>query len=183
MDGEPLWLLAEALGHVLVHMRRRPLLRRFVTDTRTEKVLAYLEAAKPNEGYTSLGVHLDARLGGVRAALSGKPNDGASPITAFDEAEALKAMLSYRHADLRRRAEAGDLPAPDAYQRQRDHCIALGAFGDVPRIYTIPGATRAFTIRQLRTDLKGIDLAIWPKLLLVIRFKREQRRGSGGRIF
>jgi hypothetical protein len=180
VDGEPLWLLAEALGHVLVHMKRRPLLRRFVTDARKRRVLAYLDAAMPDEGYTSLGVHLDARLGGVQAALRSKASDRTSPITTFDEAEALKAMLSYRHADLRRRAEAGDLPTPDEYRRQRAHCLALGAFGDVPRIYTIPGAARAFPSGQLRQDLKGVELATWPKLLLRARFNRERKSRSKG---
>ncbi len=175
VDGEPLWLLAEALGHVLVHMRRRPLLRHFVTDQRKQRVLAHLPTA-PSDGYASLGVHLDARFGGVIAALNGTASDQAAPITSFDEAEALKAMLSYRHADLRRRTETGEPPAPEEYRRQRDHCLALGAYGDAPRVYSIPGATSAFTLTELRHDLKGVQLATWPRLLLLTRFRRERRR-------
>jgi hypothetical protein len=71
---------------------------------------------------------LDARLGDVRSALGGEI--GASEdaaVAAFDEAEALNAMLNYRHAELRRRVNAGDLPLPDVYRRLRDSFAAIGA--------------------------------------------------------
>ena len=176
--GEPRWLLAEALGHVLVHMRRRPLLRHFVTETRKQLVLRELPDA-PTDGFPSLGVHLDARFGTLRVDLGGPDRERIAPVLSFDEAEALKAMLSYRHSALRRRAEAGDVPAPKEYRRQRDQCLALNAFEAALRVYGIPGAGRAFTFAELRRDLHGVQLAGWAKLLLVLCFIRERLRASG----
>jgi hypothetical protein len=177
VDDEPRWLLAEALGHVLVHMRRRPLLRHFVTQARRQLVLDELARAKPG-AYDSLGVHLDARFGGVISALGGVARDAESPIVTFEEAEALKAMVSYRHADLRRRAAIGEAKTTD-YRRQRAECLALGAFGDAARVHGIPGAGRAFTVAELMNDLRSIELARWPQMLLLARFLLDRWDSRG----
>lgn len=174
ISGECIWLLAETLGRVLEHMQRRPLLRRFASDKRKQFVRGYLPST-PSDGYTSHGVHLDARIGGIAKVLGAPIDQSLSPpITAFDEAEALNALLNYRHADLRRRANETPKPAPEEYRRQRDQFLAIGALGDAPRVYSIPGAGRAFTYRELRHDLSGVELAPWARLLLVSRFLRER---------
>jgi hypothetical protein len=176
ISGEPSWLLAETLGRVLEHMTRRPQLRHFVSSKRQLFVLDHLPL-NPSDDFTSLGVHIDARLGGIAKALGG-PADPTfpSPITTFDEAEALNAMLNYRHADLRRRANESPAPTPDEYRRQRDQFLAIGALGDAPRVYSIPGAGSAFSYSEMRHDLSGIDLSPWPRILLISRFLRERRR-------
>jgi hypothetical protein len=178
VTGEPLWLLAETQGRVLAHMQRRPLLRCLVTRRRRQAVTALLPP-RHGDGYRSRGVHLDARLAGVAASLAApvvEPAAGRSePANTFSEAEALHAMLNYRHAALRRRAAAGRASA-DEYRRQRDDFLAIGAGGDAPRVMTIPGSEAAFTFAELRRDLESVELAPWPRLLLMARFVRQRCR-------
>lgn len=175
VDGEPRWLLAESLGRVLEHMQRRPLLRYFATEARRRYVLNQLPR-EATDGYLSRGLHLDARLGGIAASLGETLAEPTEVVASFAEAEALNAMCNYRHADLRRRANNIPRPRPEDYRRQRDQFVAIGAFGDAPRVSGIPGAGVAFDFAELRRDLKGVELARWPRILLAARFLRERTR-------
>ena len=104
VSGEPLWLQAETQGRVLEHMLRRPLLRYLATPRRRQAVAALLPP-REGDGYGSRGVHLDARLAGVAAAVGVSINEAtverSHPSAMFSEAGALHAMLNYRHAELR----------------------------------------------------------------------------------
>jgi len=165
VDPEQRLVIAETLGRVLVHLRRLPDTRLLVTKAWVATVLDQLTDAEDAVAGL-LGVHLRARVDSVRADLTGhevpiSPADGG-PERDFDESEALLPMLNYEHARLRARADAarrgdGDLPAGWEYVRHRDRFRALGANADAARVPLLPGASRAFTIRDVLSGFRSCD--------------------------
>jgi hypothetical protein len=62
----------------------------------------------------------------------------------------------------------------DEYRRQHDDFLTLGASGDAPRVMTIRGSAAAFTFTELRHDLRSVELASWPRLLLMAHFAKKR---------
>lgn len=125
----------------------------------------------------SLSVQFLARLQSVRSDLTGSPQPpppaGSGPIRDFDESEALLPMVNYEHRDLRERAEAaargeGPLPAKWEYVRHRDRFLALGASGDAARVPLLPGAARAFSIREVLSGFASCDFTAYHRTRLIV---------------
>ncbi len=170
VEAEQRLVVAESLGRVLVHMRRLPDTRLLAKQEWIDaalNALAEAEAAMVEAaGGRSIGLQLLARIRSVRADLTGRaqpsPPTGSGPIHDFDESEALLPMLNYEHAQLRTRADAaargaGTRPAHWEYVRHRDRFLALGATGDAARVPLLPGAARAFRIREVLNGFASCD--------------------------
>src|SRR5205085_2857278 len=135
VDGEPLWHLASATVHVFGHMRRRPLLRFFVTSRRKRFVARHLPPDEP-DGYPSYGPHLDAMLTAARSRVGIAQERSEEASSMFDEAEALHGMLNFRHASLRRRGSQSDRsrwPKRHEYVTHQEDFRAIGLDADVAR--------------------------------------------------
>jgi hypothetical protein len=93
------------------------------------------------------------------------PGQWQASQAAFTEYEALHARLNYRHAELRQAAR--DHPVdPCSFRCLRDDFRTLGADGDAARVPLIPGAERAFTVRETIHGLRRLDISWWHRLLL-----------------
>lgn len=160
--------MAETLGRILVHMRRSPDSRLMATSRRRAFVLSLLPDPDIT-GQSPLGTHLTARVRSVRADLGAPAADAGvweESQAGFAEYEALHARLNYRHAELRHEAQKGPLAA-SAYRQLREDFLVLGADGDAARVPLLPGAERAFSIRETMRGLRRIDISWWHRCRLL----------------
>jgi hypothetical protein len=168
VDGEPLWQLAAIAAHVFGHMRRRPLLRFFPTARRKRFIAQHLPA-DDGGGYVSRGPHVDAMLAAARSRVGVAQEHSEQASLMFDEAEALHAMLNFRHAWLRRRGGERDRrlrPTADEYVNQQADFRALGLYADVVRVPLLPGASRVFKPRDVWRGFGDPDFTLWHRLML-----------------
>ncbi len=179
VSGQPLWHLAAIVAHVFGHMRRRPLLRFFVTPRRKRFVGKRLPTDDA-DGYPSRGPHVDALLTASHARVEGAEQHSDEASTMFDEAEALHGMLNFRHASLRRRGSERryDLrPSPREYIEQQADFYAIGLFADAVRVPLLPGASRLFSPADVWRGLGGPDFAPWHRLMLFVGYLIRFARG------
>jgi hypothetical protein len=188
LEGEPLWLLGEALARAVMYMERRPDTKLMVTSKMKAFALgAVPDPDAPSDGYASLGPHLDARFRSVRARLGAAPaihDFMGRAVTTFVESEALGASLNYRYGSLRD-ATSPTSADPAEYRRLERAFDALGALGDAARVPFLPGAERAYSCGEAWRALRVPDLARLHRLMLFGDFAvrrlrlrlRERRRG------
>jgi hypothetical protein len=178
--GEPLWHLASTTAHVFGHMRRRPLLRFFVTRRRQRFVARYLPRDDP-AGYASHGPHLDAMLTAARSRVGLAQERSEEASLMFDEAEALHGMLNFRHASLRRRGSQRDRsqwPTRHEVVTHRENFRELGLDADAARVPLLPRASRFFRPGDVWRGLAGPDFTVWHRLTLFAAYVvgRARRR-------
>ena len=181
-------VMAETLGRVLAHMARLPDTRLLVTSARRREALGYLDRAEA-ELSGPLGVEMTARVDSVRAALTGgaESRPGEEPVQDFNQSEALLAMLNYRHAELRKRAERGEVIDPSEYRRQADDFSCIGDWGDAARVPLLPGAEFAFSPGSVWKGFREVDFTEWHRIRLFAAWygrrtvRRMRARVTGGR--
>jgi hypothetical protein len=179
VSGEPLWHLAAIIAHVFGHMRRRPLLRFFVTRRRRRFVRRYLPSREA-DGYASRGPHLDALIAAMRSRINRVEEHSDDASIMFDEAEALHGMLNFRHASLRRRGSERRRelrPAPREYIEQQADFYTIGLYADAVRVPLLPGASRVFSPHDVWRGLGNPDFTPWHRLVLFLGYLIRYARG------
>jgi len=166
--------ILETYVRVLTHMARSPDVSYRIDRWRSERASALLaEVAAKVRGRE--GIQLRARADTAAANLrrSGAADDHAS---VFDESEALHGWLNYTQGRLRNEAEEAlrggrhrAVPV-DQYRLLRCRFGELGAWGDVPRVATLPGGEQAVTPLDLWRDLRGVDFTRWHRVRFLARF-------------
>jgi len=172
--------LLETYGRVVQHMERMPDARWFVRRGRARQVGARLAEVRASMS-GSEGVALRARLANVARALEHAPDEGlAQHRDAFSESEALSSWLNYEHSWLRERAtspaHAGSRPDRADYAVQASRERAIGATGDLARVYMIPGATAHYRVGEFWRALKPVEFTGWHKARMIVGYAIQRYR-------
>jgi hypothetical protein len=175
-------LLAETLGRVLVHMSRMPDVRVWTTKRKRKELgtrIEHLVMKMP-----ALGIHLEARAYSVMADLGVAPPmyDRVDSVADFSQADALHAMLNYRHALLRRRASDRNFIDRSEYVAQRDAFASIGADGDAARVPFLPGAETAFTHREVAYALRSVGFTHWHRLRMLLGWELKRAWADAARL-
>jgi hypothetical protein len=169
-------LLAEMAGRIFLAMKDFPDGRLFATPRRRRDLLALLEQLR--SAYTRsgrLGTHLSARITSVQRRLGASivSHSELDAVEAFGEFEALHAQLNFRYYHFSELQRAGGKRpsdvAPHEYRDLMRHFDSIGAFGDAARVPVLRGASREFSLGQIYSRLRELDITRWHRVRLLGR--------------